>query len=347
MNRSFELWFSPGSGSGAGAHNDGYCQSVVSLQLSGDKKWRKMLEPEMTFLHSYDEFDGGVYEAGFWKPDLGFTNARGSAVIWPPGYLHETKTAPPPDGECGAAITLQFAFPQPVQFIRAFLPRLSLSSEVGQCVARSWSGYATLYVPGIKPTPRGKEMSEQLEMILKSVDGDADGRVTVEEVRAFFERKGASTLGPEVQAYEPEHRPLFFQFRAEDTVAYHDADDDMVISRQELWDSLVQWNVVRVRVREGLKLVNVADLDGLEAFEKSLDFLRRGPVAPPPRLRPELRRLFALPKGTRIFKSLKGISSFSDSEFFSEANDRVQTLLKKHGTRKAGARTADRDRAEM
>merc|ERR1712054_563461 len=66
-NRSFELWFSPGSGSGAGAHNDGYCKSVVSVQLKGEKKWRKMLERDMTFLHSYDEFDGGVYQAGYWK----------------------------------------------------------------------------------------------------------------------------------------------------------------------------------------------------------------------------------------------------------------------------------------
>lgn len=27
---------------GAGAHNDGYCESVVSLQLRGDKRWRSL-----------------------------------------------------------------------------------------------------------------------------------------------------------------------------------------------------------------------------------------------------------------------------------------------------------------
>lgn len=26
----------------AGAHNDGYCESVVSLQLRGDKRWRTL-----------------------------------------------------------------------------------------------------------------------------------------------------------------------------------------------------------------------------------------------------------------------------------------------------------------
>merc|ERR1711988_2047631 len=125
-----------------------------------------MMEPEMTFLHSYDEFDGGVYQAGHWKPDLGFVLRPGQAVIWPPGYLHETKTLPPADGECGSAITLQFAFPQPVQFLRAFLPRLSLSAEVGQCVARTWTAYALFFVPKIKHSPKDAEIKTQKETIL-------------------------------------------------------------------------------------------------------------------------------------------------------------------------------------
>lgn len=72
--------------------------------------------PKMSFLDSFDEFDGGVYEAGEswklvrhrqrlhlhakakkWEPDLGFLNSAKGAVIWPPGYLHETSTLPPPD----------------------------------------------------------------------------------------------------------------------------------------------------------------------------------------------------------------------------------------------------------
>lgn len=65
--------------------------------------------PKMSFLDSFDEFDGGVYEvrglrvscwlsqAKKWAPDLGFLNTAKGAVIWPPGYLHETSTLPPPD----------------------------------------------------------------------------------------------------------------------------------------------------------------------------------------------------------------------------------------------------------
>lgn len=331
MNKTFEVWFSPGSHAGAGAHADGYCESVVSLQLRGDKRWRKMMLPTMSILDSFDEFDGGVYEVGRWEPDLGFLNKARGAVIWPPGYLHETSTLPPADGECGAALTLQYAFPQPVQFLRAFLPRLSLSSEVGQCVVRSWSGYATLYVPGVKPSSKVAKIKEQLDKILRTIDGDSDERITVEEVRAWISGSGAVTAQQESQQFPREHQKLFFQYKAEDTVAYHDMNDDMVVSRQELWDSLVQWNVVRIRVIEGLKLANVADRAGVEALEHSLDRLRRQPVVLPKRLRPELQDLFSLKKGTKVFRSLKGVNSFSDSEFYSEARDQVEQLLRQQG----------------
>eukprot|EP00928_Gymnodinium_smaydae_P047177 TRINITY_DN3146_c3_g1_i1.p1 TRINITY_DN3146_c3_g1~~TRINITY_DN3146_c3_g1_i1.p1 ORF type:complete len:588 (+),score=150.49 TRINITY_DN3146_c3_g1_i1:74-1765(+) len=335
MNRSFEVWFSPGAGAGAGAHNDGYCESVVSLQLRGDKKWRKMLEPEMTFLSSYDEFDGGVYQAGYWKPDLGFVVSQGAAIIWPPGYLHETKTLPPADGACGAALTLQFAFPQPVQFLRAFLPRLSLSAEVGHCSGGAWSGYPTLYVRGIKPSPKGETIKKQLEQMLAAVDANKDEQVTVEEVRTFLASPAADLSG-EGEEHGAAARDQFLQFRAEDTVAYHDMDGDMVASRQELWDSLVQWNVVRIRIREGLKLVNVADRRGLEKFETSLDYMRRKPAEFPKKLRPELEQLFSLPKGTKVFKTTKHINSFSDPEFFSQLHEQLDRLQDQHGGGRGG-----------
>jgi len=330
MNNTFELWFSPGSRSGAGAHADGYCESVVSLQLRGDKKWRKMMLPPMSFLDSFDEFDGGVYVAERWQPDLGFVNYQSGAVIWPPGYLHETSTLQPPDGECGAAITMQFAFPQPVQFLRAFLPRLSLSAEVGQCVKRAWSGYPTLYVPGIKPVSKMSKMQEQRLEILKNVDVDNSGTITLDEVEKWF-RKPKCTVQEEQYQFPREHQDLFIKFKAEDTVAYHDMDDDKVISSQELWDSLVQWNVVRVRMSRGLQFVNIADKDGLIAFEKSLDHMRREPLQIPTKLRPELEALFRIKKGTKIFPSLKNVNSFSDSEFFSEVRERVDELLGQQG----------------
>ena len=38
-----EIWFGPGHSAGALAHNDGYCESVMSIQLRGEKKWREMV----------------------------------------------------------------------------------------------------------------------------------------------------------------------------------------------------------------------------------------------------------------------------------------------------------------
>lgn len=346
MNRTFEIWFSPGSACGAGAHNDGYCESVASIQVRGDKKWRKMLEPKNSFLSSFDEFDGGVYLAKQWAPDLGFINERQGAVIWPPGYLHETRTLQPADGECGAAFTLQFAFPQPVQFLRAFLPRLSLSSEVGQCVKRSWTGYPTIYVSGIKPSHKGDELKKSLDLILSKVDEDKDDKITVEEVKKWF-RSRECKVGHEAGIYGREHMELFFQFKAEDTVAYNDIDGDMIVSRQELWDSLVQWSVVRIRVREGLKLVNNADLEGVKAWERSLDSFRREPVSFPndEGMRPELQQLFSLPKGTKVFKSMKGVGSFSDSEFFSNARDIIEEKYSKYESK--SKRAGKKGRSEL
>eukprot|EP00933_Yihiella_yeosuensis_P013554 TRINITY_DN12502_c1_g1_i1.p1 TRINITY_DN12502_c1_g1~~TRINITY_DN12502_c1_g1_i1.p1 ORF type:complete len:561 (+),score=119.75 TRINITY_DN12502_c1_g1_i1:54-1736(+) len=332
MNTSFELWFSPGSEAGAGAHNDGYCQSVVSIQLQGDKRWRKQMLPEMHFLDSFDEFDGGVYAAGKWNPDLGFLNKRGGAVIWPPGYLHETSSVQDPDGKCAAAITLQYAFPQPVQFFRAFLPRLSLSSEVGHCGSLQWNNYVDFFIPGINPTNKMASMKEQLTSILRTIDVNKDDRMTVEEVDAWFHRiKPDAPLQPfSKELASKKYRDQWLGWQAEDCVAYHDMDGDMVVSKQELWDSLVQWNVVRWRIKQGLQYASVADREGLEDMEKSLDSFRRHPLKVPTKLREELQHLFMLEKGTKIMSPQKNaeLDNFGDS-WFSETRDRVEKVLNK------------------
>lgn len=319
INSSFEVWFSPGGHAGAGAHNDGYCESVVSLQLRGDKTWRKMLLPEMSLLDSFDEFDGGIYPTGKWKPDLHFVNTQGSAVVWPPGYLHETSTVPPEDGECGTALTFQYTFPQPVKFFRAFLPRLSLSAEVGQCVPHAWTKYVSFGAVRLRPSSKTKEIESQLTEILRLLDVDADEQIMAREVFEWLSRGTAAKL-------QHEHFQEYCRLEAEDMVAYHDLNDDKVVSRQELWDSLVQWNVVRMRVKKGLALVNKADLAGLEAFERSLDYLRRSPVQFPSHLRAELEHVFHFEKGTKILRSVKGIESYSDSEFWEPLRDALESI---------------------
>jgi len=326
MNRSFELWFSPGAETGAGAHNDGYCESVVSFQLNGAKKWRKMLMPEMTTLDSFDEFDGGVYSAGKWKPDTGFTNPTASAVIWPPGYMHETSTLPTPDGSCGTSITVQYAFPQPVQFFRAFLPRLALSSEVGQCVAGRWAGYASFFLPDIHPSGKKAKIEQQLQRVMRALDANQDEVVTVGETTQYMQRSGE--LRGEAGQYPAQHHSLFYKYKAQDTVAYHDTDNDMKASKQEILDSLTQWNVVRMHVMTALELINTGKRKELEKFERSLDAMRRKPAQIPTKLRPELEMAFKYAaRAGKIFPQLEayGVNSLSDMEFYSGMMERVHS----------------------
>ena len=54
-------------------------------------------------------------------------------------------------------------------------------------------------------------------------------QVTVEEVRMFFvSGKADSDVSDRAQAFSD--TKLFHQFLAEDTVAYHDMNDDMIVS---------------------------------------------------------------------------------------------------------------------
>ena len=53
------------------------------------------------------------------------------------------------------------------------------------------------------PCQAAKEMGEQLEQILKLVDGDADGRITVDEAR------GAVPIHGPILSYLPTYPPIY------------------------------------------------------------------------------------------------------------------------------------------
>merc|ERR1711904_519382 len=101
----------------------------------------------------------------------------------------------------------------------------------------------------------------------KAVDTDGNDLVTVEEMKVWLEGSNSDAVG-ERDSYKKKMREHFVHFKAEDTIAYHDLNDDMTASRQEIWESLVQWNVVRFRIQHSLELANVADRKGLEDFEQ-------------------------------------------------------------------------------
>ncbi len=98
INSTFEFWFSPGSrdtgGGGAMAHNDGYCQIVLSSQFSGEKRWSYQLMPEMSHgvFSTFDEGDEGPNKAGKWRPQMSGMVPNGGGTMFGPGLVHQTKT---------------------------------------------------------------------------------------------------------------------------------------------------------------------------------------------------------------------------------------------------------------
>ena len=152
-----------------------------------------------------------------WQPELDFDNPQGGALIFPPGYMHESMAhgkcststtyqvrarrdgaalvrvsarAPRADPHtvlaavyllllcvcccccCCVTLMLQYKFPQPTKYIRAFLPRLLMSQEVGKC-SSTWDPYATFQAAGaVVPSLDKAVVLSQLEKILQLVDSD-------------------------------------------------------------------------------------------------------------------------------------------------------------------------------
>ena len=179
---TLEFWFSH-AGAGALAHADQYCQTTASLQLHGTKRWRLMMMPAVESAEQIvDEEDSGVYATGRWKPEYEVTLRPGEAIVFPPGYMHETYVHPDDnDGSssaasasssmtapgtkaaaaaaaatttttCTSSATFQFGTPLAARYLAAHLPRLAVShlQHKQQCVVGrgnlegGWAQWATL-----------------------------------------------------------------------------------------------------------------------------------------------------------------------------------------------------------
>lgn len=332
---------------GSFAHNDGYCESVISTQLNGAKRWRMMLMPEMkTVFDSFDEFDAGVYRSHHaWQPELDFDNPQGGAIIFPPGYMHESMA----HGKCSTSTTYQYKFPQPTKYIRTFLPRLLMSQEVGKC-SQTWDPYATWQNAGeVVPTLDKAKVRAQLERILALVDADGDRSITLAEAKRYYNEAAGMAWAREVGI------PFDFQTdevwaavdkraaqraladaRAVDAIAYHDTDDDAAVSEAELWEALYSWNVVRrVVVERARILTKGADKAELVAFERALNVFRRPDAGDGvggqfsgeidvAGVRPELRKILARGRKKGPLPSISS-SAAVDENFWSSGGEQEGT----------------------
>jgi hypothetical protein len=189
---SFEFWFQQ-VGAGTFAHNDGYCHSVFSVQLRGKKKWRLMLAPNVENLSRdvFDEFDSGIYTSVHkWEPDLEVMLNEGDGILFPPGYMHETRTVDGPSEEdrCATSVTFNIPLPMPSRFIREFMPRFSVSREIHQCMRR-WESFVTGSVVGVdweEPVADSDQSERIATDIFSKIDSNKDGKLTITEIETYF-----------------------------------------------------------------------------------------------------------------------------------------------------------------
>jgi hypothetical protein len=250
---SMEFWFQQ-VGAGTFAHNDGYCHSVFSVQLRGQKKWRLMLPPDIEKLSRdiFDEFDSGIYNSVHkWEPDFEVVLQEGDGILFPPGYMHETRTVEGPSGEdrCATSVTFNIPLPLPSKFIREFLPRFSVSREIHHCMRR-WESFVTAKPSAVlwdEPRVDSLQPRALAEEIFRLVDSDHNGSISITEIENYilsesenFQRKKGIHFGDFTFVFDPQSSPsedMFreaFQVRAQDTLDMWDLDGDNQASFEEV-----------------------------------------------------------------------------------------------------------------
>jgi len=179
-----ELWLS-GARAGAKAHQDSHCDTTISVQLSSRKRWRLGPPPAVENIASAKALCDSCVNVSRWKPVYDFTIEAGEALLLPAGYLHESTNI----GEgCAASLTMQFGMPQPVDYIKSFLPRLLGAPSLQQCRRNSIFTRSVLIEPHEADYPVPQDRAEKL---FRRLDADGDSSVTLEELSTFYQRQGA------------------------------------------------------------------------------------------------------------------------------------------------------------
>lgn len=287
-NESFEFWFSL-PGGGTKSHADSYCESTISLQFSGKKRWRIQAFPEVRhFLNATAFGDGEIYGGkthATWTPETEFVVGPGECFVFPTGYLHESYVDPADNVDtCHTASTFQFNHPRQVNLYRSFLSRFSMSHYGMQepCLAGQVGHYATLLGEATLP-PESLERAAAMtvaEKLVHVVDQDSDLRISLSEMYAFCSHTDRRQKTLNMGGFRYHWFPLLTKNErkqanqealhvwAEDAVQYHDLDRDGVVTAAELAHGVLQWHVVQHRVRYVEHVVNDERLNDSDFLQK-------------------------------------------------------------------------------
>jgi len=189
---SFEFWFVLENG-GSQAHADAYCETTISLQLRGRKKWRLGAFPNISNAfepHSFHDAEIYSYE-DYWRPEHEELVEPGQCVVFPMGYIHETYVSEGSGGEdgCSVATTFQFQDPQPVHQWKNFLARWGLSHYAREepCLQRM-EAYVFLgaQLGKVKGLDHEDAVQAWCQKVFGSLDVNQDGTVSLDELLAQY-----------------------------------------------------------------------------------------------------------------------------------------------------------------
>jgi len=266
-NESFEFWFSL-AGGGTFSHADSYCETTISMQFKGKKRWRIQAFPEIRHHFNATAFgDEQIYGGRQhvpWMPETEFTVGPGECFVFPTGYIHETFVDPDTnDQQCYTASTYQFNHPRQVNLYRAYMSRFAMSHYgLGEPCLDKIESYSTLLQDKrrFQATPSKEAMKKEAERVMKLVDSNGDGHFTNEELYQAF-AKNAKTrkeiLGRGDFRYtwrkllsatqKEELTDEAMAVWVEDALQYHDVDRDGKVSLEELAFNFLHWNVIQSR----------------------------------------------------------------------------------------------------
>lgn len=262
---SMEFWLQPPR-AGTLAHNDAYCVNVMSVQLNGFKQWKLMTMPKVdSIAQMFDEFDGGIRRdpTRAFEPDYEYTLGPGEGILFPPGMMHETLSVS--DNTCTTSVTFNIPIPMSARYIRNLLPRLSLSTEFGDCLWDRWAPTVTLGVGGRWTDQKldgGKAAGQKAREIIKAVDRNNDDQLSSIELLHWLKTSPAAEhfrqpgRNPDARlafskgaSLADESIASLLELRAEDSIAYWDMNGDGIATIEEIHDGLWQWHVIVTRRR--------------------------------------------------------------------------------------------------